>query len=416
MTEEMIAWFAGVDWGSEKHHACVIDADGNIIGENEFPHSGAGLEELNGWILSITGAARAVAVAIEVPHGPVVDTLVDRGFSVYTINPKQLDRLRDRFSVAGAKDDRRDAYVLADSVRTDRPLFRRLHIGDPRLIKLRAWSRLAEELREERVRLSNRVHHQLWRYYPQMFSLAGDLAATWLLELWEKAPTPAKATNMRKSAVEHLLKRYRIRRVDAETVLRKLREPAIKVADGVAEAACVHMRSLIVRLHVVNRELKQAEVKLDELCEDIGQTGLQSAGAATQQDVEILKSLPGIGRINLATLLAEASGPISRRDYQALKTLSGVAPVTKRSGKSHIVTMRYAAHVRLRGAVYHWARIAIQHDLKSRARYAALRKRGHSHGRAIRGVADRLLALACLLLHRHTPFDPHFGHFPVPPQ
>jgi hypothetical protein len=60
------------------------------------------------------------------------------GFVVYTINPKQLDRLRDRFSVAGAKDDRRDAYVLAESVRTDRPLFRCLHVADPRLIKLRA--------------------------------------------------------------------------------------------------------------------------------------------------------------------------------------------------------------------------------------------------------------------------------------
>jgi hypothetical protein len=36
MAEEMVAWFAGVDWGSEKHHACVIDADGNIIGENEI--------------------------------------------------------------------------------------------------------------------------------------------------------------------------------------------------------------------------------------------------------------------------------------------------------------------------------------------------------------------------------------------
>ena len=68
-------------------------------------------------------------------------------------NPKQLDRLRDRFSVAGAKDDRRDGYVLADSVRTDRRLFRRLHVADPRLVELRAWSRLAEELQEERVRL-----------------------------------------------------------------------------------------------------------------------------------------------------------------------------------------------------------------------------------------------------------------------
>lgn len=76
---------------------------------------------------------------------------------MYSINPKQLDRLRDRFCIAGAKDDRRDAYVLADGVRTDRRLFHRLQVADPRLIELRAWSRLAEELTEERVRLSNRL-------------------------------------------------------------------------------------------------------------------------------------------------------------------------------------------------------------------------------------------------------------------
>jgi hypothetical protein len=106
--------------------------------------------------------------------------------------------------------------------------------------------------------------------------------------------------------------------------------------------------------------------------------------------------------------LAE-SGPLSRRDYEGLRTLSGAAPVTKRSGKSLIVVRRYAAHVRLRDTVYHWARVATQRDPKCRARYTALRKRGHSHGRALRSVADRLLALACVLLQRQTLFDPHFG-------
>ncbi len=167
---------------------------GTIVGERVFPHSGAGLAELGDWLLSMAGAASAVAVAIEVPHGPVVDSLIDRGFVVHAINPKQLDRLRDRFSVAGAKDDRRDAYVLADGVRTDRRLFRRLHVADPRLIELRAWSRLAEELQEERVRLSNRVHQQLWRYYPQMQKLTDDLAAPWFLELWAIAPDTGQST------------------------------------------------------------------------------------------------------------------------------------------------------------------------------------------------------------------------------
>src|SRR5262249_36629725 len=101
--------------------------------------------------------------------------------------------------------------------------------------------------------------------------------------------------------------------------------------------------------------------------------------------------------------------PLSRRDYEGLRTLSGAAPVTKRSGKSLIVVRRYAAHVRLRDTVYHWARVATQRDPKCRTQYTALRKRGHSHGRALRGVADRLLALACVLLQRQTLFDPSFG-------
>src|SRR3954451_16305960 len=109
---------------------------------------------------------------------------------------------------------------------------------------------------------------------------------------------------------------------------------------------------------------------------------------------------------NCATLLTEAAGPLARRDYAALRTLSGVAPVTKRSGKTCVVVMRYAAQVRLRQAVFHWARITEQIDRTCRGRYEALRARGHSYGRALRGVADRLLGVACVLLQRQTLFDP----------
>ena len=210
--------------------------------------------------------------------------------------------------------------------------------------------------------------------------------------------------------VGQLLKQDRIRRIDAETVIGTLREPAIKVANGVAEAASVHMRSLIARLQVVNRELREAERQLDKICAEIGATEAASGDGLQRQDVMILKSMPGIGRINLAALLSEGSGPLSRRDYPALRTLCGAAPVTRRSGKSQVVIMRYAAHVRLRNTVSHWARVASQHDPTSKSRYAALRQRGHSHGRALRGVADRLLGLACVLLQRQTPFDPQYGH------
>ena len=67
--------------------------------------------------------------------------------------------------------------------------------------------------------------------------------------------------------------------------------------------------------------------------------------------------------------------------------------------------MRHACCLRLRDALYHWARVASQHDPKSRATYAALRARGKTHGRALRTIADRLLALACAMLRDGTLFD-----------
>ena len=143
MSERSFKWFAAVDWGSEKHQVCVLDAEGGVMGEREFRHSGAGLTQLADWVQSITGPPSTVAIAIEVPHGPVVDVLLDRGFRVHSINPKQLDRLRDRFSLAGAKDDRRDARAAADGLRTDRHLFRCLQIADSHILELRELSRLA---------------------------------------------------------------------------------------------------------------------------------------------------------------------------------------------------------------------------------------------------------------------------------
>jgi hypothetical protein len=152
--EQQQSWFVGVDWASETHHVCVLDAQGAKLGERAFAHSGAGLAEMAAWILGLTGsAAEAVQVAIEVPHLPVVESLIERGFAGHAINPKQLDRFRDRFSPAGAKDDSRDSHVLGDSLRTDPRCFRRLAPLDPVVIELREFSRIAEDLRQERTRL-----------------------------------------------------------------------------------------------------------------------------------------------------------------------------------------------------------------------------------------------------------------------
>ena len=406
--DDNIQWFVGVDWAFEIHQAVLVDAQGTVLGERAFPHGGEGLGAMCDWILTTTGAlAETIGVAIEVPHGPVVETLLERGFLVHSVNPKQLDRFRDRFTVAGAKDDRLDSRVLGDSLRTDRHCFRLLHPADPIAVELREWSRMTEDLQQERTRLSNRVREQLWRYYPQMLQLTDDVGADWFLALWALAPTPARAVRIHKATIDRLLKAYRIRRIDADKAIAILRQKPIQVGPGTTAAATAHIRAIAVRLKVVNRQIKEAHRQLDVLCTKLADPEEPGPGQNHEQrDVTILQSLPGVGRIVLATLLAEAWEPLRLRDYHALRSLCGVAPVTRRSGKRCVVVMRQACHMRLRTAVYHWARVAIQHDELSKRRYRELRKRGHSHGRALRTVADRLLAVACAMLRARTTFDP----------
>lgn len=397
--------FVGVDWATQKHDVCLVDANGKVRGERCFKNGGEGLAALVSWLLEhADGAAHRLAVAIEVPHGPVVETLLECGLSVFTINPKQLDRFRDRYALAGVKDDRLDAKVLAQSLRTDGPSYRLVDATSPTTIRLRECSRIHDELQQSRRALCNRLDAQLRRYYPQFLDVTNDAAADWSLELWALVPTPEKAKKTRPKAVETLLKKYRIRRVTATQVLKTLREKPVTVAPGTTEAATDHIELLVAQLSLVNAQLKRTHQRLEACLKAFAEEATPGQ-SDEQRDVEILSSLPGVGSIVLATLLSEASRPIASRDYHAIRAFAGIAPVTRRSGKTHQVSMRRACNPRVRQALYHWARVASQHDPTSKQRYAALRGRGHSHGRALRTVGDRLLKVACAMLDSQKLFE-----------
>ncbi len=408
MSEEL-DWFVGIDWASAAHQVCVMDAKGKVAGEKSFGHTGEGLAELCAFALAKTGAMpEAIGIVIEVNHGPIVETLLERGFAVHAINPKQLDRFRDRFTAAGAKDGRRDAKVLASALRTDPHCLHRLGMADPAIVELREWSRIADELQQERVCLCNRLREQLWRYFPQLLELTDDLSEGFFLELWAMAPSPHKAARLRKDRIERLLKAHRIRRIDAEGVLALVRRKPLSVSPAAAAAAQAHIGLIVPRLKLVAEQLQKAHRQLDALTPKTG-GGLGAAPKEGPDDVTLLDSLPGLGRIGLATLICEAADALRDRDYQRLRSLCGVAPVTKRSGKACFVVMRRACHGRLRCAVFHWASSAMQHDEASKRRYKALRERGHGHARALRTIADRLLAVACAMLKTRTFFNTAAG-------
>ena len=147
--------YIGIDWATQTHQVCVMDAHGTIVREQVVQHTGESIREFLRSVEVPDRKPDQVAVGIEVPRGPVVEAFLERGYAVYSINPKQLDRFRDRHSVAGAKDDRRDAFVLADSLRTDRHCFRRLCLEPADVVRLRELARAEHEAGEDLRRAAN---------------------------------------------------------------------------------------------------------------------------------------------------------------------------------------------------------------------------------------------------------------------
>jgi transposase len=210
---------------------------------------------------------------------------------------------------------------------------------------------------------------------------------------------------VRPAQITKLLKDHRIRRVTPDQLLATLRSTPVHSAPGAATAAAAHLKLLGERARLLNRQLKDVRKQLETALEHLME-GNDPGNEHEQRDAAIIQTMPGIGVIVAAALLGEAGELLRTRDYPALRALTGVAPVTKRSGKKHMVIRRTACHPRLRNAVYHWARVAVMHDPIAKRRYAALRARGKPHGQALRSVADRLLAVLCAMLRDSTAYRP----------
>lgn len=383
----------------------MLDATGAVRGMRKVAHTGSAIAEAVQWLQQITGTgAEAIAIAIETPRGVLVDSLIEHGFAVFAINPKQVDRFRDRFSVGGAKDDPRDAHVLADALRTDARAFRRVRADDPKIIYLRELCRITEELLEEERRLSNRLREQLYRVDAVWLTLSPSADDAWLWDLLQAEPHPDRWPQLSRRTITATLRTHRIRRTTSDEVIAAVQRPRLRAAAGVAEAVATRVASLVPQLQLIRDQRQQTERRIERALVDVADA--TDDQPREHRDVHILRSLPGVGRTVTATMLTEAAGPLAARDYARLRAHAGTAPVTKRSSKRTFhVQMRYACKRRLRQALYHWARTSLQYDAAARAYYDALRARGHHHARALRSVADRWLRILIAMLNTGTLYD-----------
>ena len=227
------------------------------------------------------------------------------------------------------------------------------------------------------------------------------------------------AKRLRVSTFQKLLQRHRIRRLTAEQVRDTLRAQPLHMAQGVTEAIVGQLRHSFARLALVQSQLAEAECEIERLVTRLHEAHVASQDTLaveerTPSDVEIWASLDGVGKVVLGTMLGEAHLLIASHDLASLRALSGCAPVTKNTGqrenryaprKGSVVHMRYACSEHLRFAVYHLGRTASVFSPIYKPRYAAMRARGHSHGRACRQIADQILHVAFAMLRERTTYD-----------
>src|SRR6185437_5162077 len=227
----------------ESHAVCLVDATGRRREVRRIAHTAEAVETCLAWILECAEVPPTrIAVAIETPRGALIDACLVCGFRVFAVNPKQLDRFRDRHTVAGAKDDRRDAWVLADSLRTDAAAFQPVHQEDPIVVQLRELSRAEDDLDGEFRRLANQLRSQLHRLVPEILALCPGADEPWLWALLAVAPSPMEQRRLTRARVDHLLRAHRIRRWRADDVLARLQAPHFPHAPGVAEAVEAQIR------------------------------------------------------------------------------------------------------------------------------------------------------------------------------
>lgn len=375
--------FCGVDWASDHHDVCIVDADGAVRWRRRIAHDPSGIAELRAAIATQEGDPAKVCVAVEINHGLLVGALVEAGYVVYPINPKAAERFRDRRKPGGGKNDRLDAEVLAQAVRTDRASLRALLPDSDLANEIATLARDRHALVREHTRLVNQLRSALGEYFPAAL-VAFDLDADSTLAFLERYPTPEAAAKLSAFQIAAFLRARRANRdlaAKAAAAKDAFQAPALRARPEIARAKARLVRVVCAQLRALRPELTAYEHELDRLLK-------------THPEGELLRSLPGLGVILASRVLAgTGDNPQRFRSAAGLCAYAGTAPILLQSGKRAVVKARAACPKEFRDAVQQWADQSRRWSSWAAEFYRQHRERGHNHNESLRALGNRLLEL-----------------------
>ena len=382
---------AGIDWARDDHAACIVDGRGRKVATTIVEHTTPGLRDLVGFL----GRHGVGEVAIERPDGPVIDTLLAAGLVVVVISPNQVKNLRGRYGSAGNKDDRFDAYVLADTLRTDRARLRPLVPDTEATVALRRACRARKDFVKHRVATANQLRAHLRNVFPGAVGLFAEIDSEISLAFLTRFDTQGRADWLTPQRLgDWLAKQGYSGRTDPALLHQRLLD-APRGATGIHATSQAHITaSYVALLRTLLEQIKALSTHIDQQLDE-------------HADAHIFTSLPRAGRVRAARLLGEIGDCRAKFPTpESLTCLAGAAPSTRQSGKLRAVGFRWSCDKQLRDAVTDFAADTRLANPWAADYYDRARARGHDHAHAVRILARAWLHIIWHCWQDGVAYDP----------
>jgi transposase len=387
-----------VDWADEFHQVWVSDAEGKKVVEMTIEQNMKGMSELGRWLHERKAEGVELWSSIEKPHGRIVDFLLDHGVVVYPVNPKALDRARDRFRMSQSKSDCFDAYVLAEFLRTDHVHLRALQPDSEQAQELKMLTRDHHRLGRHKTRLLNQIEVTLKEYYPRPLEVFSDLESKIALDFLEQYPTPRALSELTRRQWNRFAKReHHLGEQRCKELWEKLSQPQLKIPEHVVRAKAQLLLVLVRQLKSLAEAVKNYSEEVERFF-------------ASMPAANLVKTLPGGKSGTTAPTLWAELGDAKNRwaSFRHLQAEAGGVPVTKASGKSRVVQFRFACNKLLRYASYWFSFNSLNRCEWANKYYRDQRAKGHSHPQALRALGAKWLKIIFVMWRDHKPYDENY--------
>jgi Transposase/Transposase IS116/IS110/IS902 family len=391
-------YYLGVDWADEFDQVWVSDADGNKVAEMKVLQNAQGLSDFGRWLHERKAQGIELWAAIEKPHGRIVDFLLNHGVVVYPVNPKALDRARDRFRMSQSKSDSFDAYVLADFLRTDHARLRALEPDSAPAQELKIVTRDHQRLMRQKNRLLNQIEVTLKEYYSRPLEVFGDLETKIALDFLKAYPTPQALSKLNRRGWNRFAKRqHHLSEARANELWEKLNKAQLAVPEHVVRAKARLLAALVVQIEAALQAVKQYEEQIKGFF-------------ASMPAADLVKTLPGGKSGTTVPIIWAELGDAKNRweSFRHLQAEAGVVPVTQSSGKSRFVQFRFACNKHLRHAIYWFSFNSLNRCEWANKYYRDQRAKGHSHPQALRALGAKWLKIIFVMWRDHKAYDENY--------